>query len=106
MNFEYNGKKYEINFCYGAPISASMKDKSRQRALGTTMCLITESTDARREDQPVLAMGKSVCSEKDNFVRETARKIALRRALETCGKDFRKVAWTAYFARKTKHVAV
>ena len=46
------------------------------------------------------SIGITVCSKKDNFCKDTGRKIALTRALSTYPRKFRREVWQAYHNRK------
>lgn len=54
-------------------------------------------------DVRLLSEGVTMCSPRDNFVKEAGRKIALTRALGKLklGKKERTLVWEAYMARKT-----
>jgi hypothetical protein len=58
-----------------------------------TFCIIED------ENSELVSEGHATCSFKDNFNRNTGRKIALMRALQNClPKEKRKPVWDAYFA--------
>ena len=60
-----------------------------------TTCLIETNT------KTTIATGLAECHENDNFRKETGRKLALKRALESVFKDpeDRKVFWDTYRSR-------
>ena len=67
----------------------------KQRRI-STRCILT-LTDGVTEQ-----IGVTLCSKKDNFCRETGRKISLARAVDNLDRDFRKEIWGAYFNRSKK----
>ena len=54
----------------------------------------------------VIGAGVAHCSSKDQFCKETCRKLALSRILLDVFSDYRirRIVWKAYFARKQKPV--
>jgi len=54
----------------------------------------------------VVGSGVAYCSARDQFCKETGRKLALQRLLSEVFQDRnkRKLVWQAYFARKQKPV--
>lgn len=83
MKFSHDGKEYRIEFKY------TVVDGRRE-----TTCLI--NTGATRESEETYSVGNAMCSEQDQFNRETGRELALKRALDDLPRPFRAAAWTAY----------
>ncbi len=82
MRVTLDGQQYRIGFRYDA--------------LSPTV------TDAFLLDEAgvVLTGGRAWCHEKDNFCKETGRKLALTRAIKDLPKEQRKLVWGAYLNRK------
>lgn len=70
----------------------------------TILTFLKVRTEARirREDGAIIALGSAQRSLKDQFNKETGRKIALTRALASLPKEDRRLAWEAYFGRKPR----
>lgn len=86
MKVEINGSSYFIDWRH---IKSEVKSLSKFR----TACSI------RDEALQLVATDLAECSLKDNFCRETGRKISLTRAIRVFDKSVRKQIWEAYFNR-------
>lgn len=98
MRFEgESGAKYRIRFEYGRRLTRRAKKPRR-----LTSCLIEQAhwKGAARATWVVVSQGETECSRKDQFVRETGRKIALERALWGWSQPSRARAWAAYRNRR------
>lgn len=64
---------------------------------GQTLCRIIDL-----ETGEILAQGTAFCSLKDNFNRNTGRKVSLKKALEKLNltAEQRKIYWDMYFERR------
>ena len=62
----------------------------------TTICFIKD------ENLQEVNIDQTFCSIKDNFCKETGRKISLGRAVMFFDKQIRKEIWEAYLNRKVK----
>jgi len=72
--------------------------KKKEMFLGHTVETVVE---INLNDEEKL-IGNSVCSYRDRFVKEEGRKLALKRALETCfNRSVRTAIWQAYWASKS-----
>jgi hypothetical protein len=82
MKFTLDGAEVEIRFHF-------------QDAVTLCSLVITSNLGA------YVFGGYALCSSRDRFVKETGRKIALRRALEMAGVDkvHRKAIWLKYLSR-------
>ncbi len=88
---------------FGSTQKTDKMDKSSNVfSLRATQCGILVPYDGKEENHSkfdVLGGGVSICSEKDNFTRETGRKVALQKALLNCAgftKAIRRKFWEAY----------
>lgn len=78
------GKTLQVGWRHNAPASNNQPQ---------TTCYI-------KDDDEVVATGIATLSVKDNFCRNTGRKISLARAMERYPTSVRKVFWDAYFAMR------
>lgn len=62
--------------------------------------MATDCSIMVQEAKEHLYSGTARCSKKDNFCRETGRKISLARAMKDFNKELRKQIWEAYLGRK------
>lgn len=101
MEFTYNGQTFKIQFRYSSTATG-------ERGAFTNCTIIPNPDYHMRHGY----MGRAECSDKDQFCKETGRKIALRRALAKAfpsryysdSKAARRAAWQAYFARKQQPI--
>ncbi len=96
MTFQYAGKQYEITFQHGRfPLPTAPNVMLRG-----TWCRVDRVDGV---DGIPLRESYSYCHPKDNFCRETGRKLALKRALLAHTVDqpreFRAAAWEVYLGR-------
>jgi len=82
-----NNQKYRIGFKYNRPNPSTQQ----------TVAFI------KNLDADVIIEATARCSKKDNFEKETGRKLALKRVLEFSpfNKEERSLIWAAYENRKT-----
>jgi hypothetical protein len=70
------------------------------RDVGKTVCEI-RVVDMEKNffDQKIVGIGETICCKRDNFCRDTGRKISLLRALQFAGfpKELRVEFWKEYF---------
>lgn len=95
IEFTSGGKIHRVNFGYEqVPLIGFPGFNTRM-----TKCRITTMVGLT---PIVVAWGQSTCSWQDQFVRESGRKVALRRALSAMNvsKLVRQQAWLAYHSRK------
>ena len=103
MRFRFGDKDYAIGFEYDtknvAPwLNFYLPPGSPPNA---TACSIYEGpAGGPSGEMRAVLRGDAVRSPKDPFRKEAGRKVALRRALESCPKEFRTACWKAYFGRK------
>lgn len=66
-----------------------------------TQCIVDKVVTGGRfnTDGILLCKGLATCSPKDNFCKDTGRKIALARAIGSMNKEWRTMIWNAYFNR-------
>ena len=82
--------------------SKKMDKYSSICSLRATQCGILVPYDGKEENHPkfdIFGSGVSICSLKDNFTRETGRKVALQKALMNCAgftKEIRRKFWESY----------
>lgn len=70
-------------------------NRKRQR---TTQCIVLRRQSG---DTPTLLYsGLAVCSKRDNFNKETGRKLALTRAIERLSREERAAIWSTYLDRQ------
>src|SRR5436190_23211783 len=72
---------------------------TEEKKVRSTQCQLYEVAG---KDAQLISVGLTVCSQKDNFCKQTGRKIALTRALldSELGKSDRTLVWEAYINRK------
>lgn len=94
--FDIDGLTYRVRFEH-------VKDQNG-KYISTIAYLQSAKLDSPANDFFVIGMGIAYCSSKDQFCKETGRKLALQRLLSEVfqGRDKRKLVWQAYFARKQK----
>jgi len=90
MKVKLNGQDVFIDFLH------RRWDNNAEDSRGQTICEITE-----KGTKNVLFSGSSLCSSRDNFCKETGRKIALARAIRDLPRDVRQLVWADYFSRRT-----
>lgn len=86
MHVEHEGHKYSIRFNH--------EQFSGQKWCGWTGCLIY-----RREDPFPVAHAEAFCSVKDQYVKETGRRLTLKRAVAALPRTLRGKLLHAYFTR-------
>lgn len=96
--FNIGDLAYRVRFEY-------IKD-SEDRYVGTIASLQSAKLGSSTRDFLVVGSGVAYCSSRDQFCKETGRKLALSRTLLDIFQDrsIRRLAWQAYFARKQKLV--
>ena len=99
MRFQpVNDVEFDISFKYNPVYLFGVKTIETQCTISSVSQKIPHGRDKYR---PV-AVGVACQSDKDVFVKDVGRKIALARALKGQHKSFRKLAWEAYHNRKNK----
>ena len=88
MKVKLNGQDVFMDFAY------DRWDNDAEDTRGRTICDITE-----KGTKKVLFSGISLCSIKDNFCKETGRKIALTRAIRKLPREVRQLVWAEYLSR-------
>ena len=88
MKTKLNGQDAFMDFVY------DRWDNDAEETRGRTICDITE-----KGTKKVLFSGISLCSSRDNFCKETGRKIALTRAISRLPREVRQLIWAEYFSR-------
>lgn len=68
-----------------------------------TLDMMKDGESVESESNPATAT--AVCSKKDQYNKETGRKVSLTRAIRLWKRDDRAKIWKAYFARKTGSLA-
>ena len=87
---EIDKKEVEIKFRYKVHNGISLRT-------GFTICKLYLNGK-------YMGFGWASCSDKDQFNKNTGRKVALSRALRSFDREFRKKVWRAYFnARHGKY---
>lgn len=93
MKVTVDGQDYVVRFKH---YQATAK---RGRWCTTCQVLVIIGAEAR----PIAAEGAALCGLRDNFCRETGRKLALARALlsaaDVFSREARRAFWTAYLTR-------
>lgn len=113
MKFQFNGNTYKITFQYDknyTPFQAYLHpggsiytEYGGLDHISTTCFIYLLQTDGTKQ---LIGSGVSKCqTEHDNFCKETGRKLSLTRALDNASysgevREFRTLAWKAYFSRK------
>lgn len=100
MKFSINGTQYRVRFGYqneDREFSSEALRNSRTKPV-TTTAEIQHKVSEDKDGWEFITDGRSTCSTKDPFVKDTGRKKALERALQKsfCKND-RRVIWRAYF---------
>ena len=83
MQINVNGKVYTATFKHqkeNVPVDAENTSLGL-REQRSTICQIYEGEFTKEESKAPVSTGKSVCGKKDEFCKETGRKIAFQRAL-------------------------
>jgi len=82
-----NGNDYRVNFRYER---------------GLTQCIVerVKAGGQFKTARDLELSGAASCDKRDNFCKETGRKIALARAVETMPRSERQIVWEGYRARK------
>lgn len=95
MTFKHDNHHYRITFGY-PDVPAG---ESRQ-----TVCTISVAEPGANPPWTPLARDVRRTHPKDNFCKETGRKLALARAISSLpwDKDARRSAWTSYLNRRTE----
>ncbi len=96
MTFTWEGALWRIRFEYGVW-------KRRRKTRRAVVCYVEfRQFIASDEAWKWLRQFQAVahCSERDVFVRETGRKLALTRVLAKTERPFRSLAWAAYRTRR------
>jgi hypothetical protein len=106
MKFQINGVNYRARFGYensAKEFGGTALQHSHQYPV-TTLAEIQYKPDKTGDGEwKTLVVGKTTCSIKDNFAKNTGRKTALTRALQReelrdlISKKDRKEVWRAYF---------
>jgi len=94
-----NGINYKMEWRHAVIPATKKKDLGKIK----TTCTISEVIVPKEEFQ-VLNYGEAIKGKEDNFCKETARKLSLRRALSGLFEDktVRRAFWNAYFSRTIK----
>lgn len=93
MRVETSDGVYEVRWFH-------TNNHTANRKKSMTECLIVKHIDENLKQ----AMGNNIakCSKRDNFCKETGRKVSLARAIEAFDKPVRTEIWKAYLNRKVK----
>jgi len=88
--FQYGDHEYKISWRYYDSF-----ENHHHYQMKSTVCSLFDLTTGE------IWNNLASCSAKDNFCKETGRKISLTRVLEKFNdKGFRKAAWQSYHSRK------
>jgi hypothetical protein len=102
MRVKIDGKEMFVDFYHEQHNNPFPYDEHGQKEnRGSTICEISE-----RGFKEPLFVGKSVCSSRDRFCKETGRKVALTRAIASLPRETRKQIWEDYFNRLPKPAAL
>jgi hypothetical protein len=96
MVFNNGNYDYRINFKHRIEIGGFDDDN-----VNITFCTVEKvETGKQFKDNPcTIGQGSAFCDPRDQFNKETGRKIALTRAVQNLDKNERKIIWTGYFNR-------
>ncbi|MCP4900161.1 MAG: hypothetical protein GY906_24585 [bacterium] len=89
---------YRIRFMHRHPMPpGGEKLPTGEYPIGDTHCYIEQWLF---NEWRVYSWGQARCSPSDRFIKETGRRVALKRALAEQEPHFRTSAWTSYLGRK------